>query len=213
MNATRPPRLATWLLKRLGSGPKRESLIGDLIEQYQRGRSGLWYWRQVLRAILTGVLHDLGTHKVLAMRAVVVYLLLSWLFGVLAGQLYQSAGILMWNWTIAHEFDSVRILWFGRPSFPWPPLLLMTCVSSAVAGAIVARSHRDCAPAMMFSCTVAVWLFAFAKGFWVFGLPGVLGRLGSKAAVNAVFLIGVPVSLVFGGVWGSQPAVPDSTGQ
>ena len=29
------PTIATWLLLRLVSGPKRESLIGDLIERYQ----------------------------------------------------------------------------------------------------------------------------------------------------------------------------------
>jgi len=49
-----PPRVATWLAQRLVSGPKRESLLGDLIEQYRQGRSGIWYWRQVLAAILVG---------------------------------------------------------------------------------------------------------------------------------------------------------------
>jgi hypothetical protein len=217
MNASHPPRLATWLLKRLGSGPKRESLIGDLIEQYQRRRSGVWYWRQVLRAILTGVVHDLGAHKVLAMRAVVIYFLLYWLFGFLASQLYQSVGIVMWNWTVAHEFDGVRKLWFGGPPplVPVPPLLLMTWLGSAIAGAIVARSHRDYAPAMLFSCAVAVWLYAFAQGQgWVFGLPGILRHhIGGHGIARAVFLIGVPVSVVFGGIWGSGPAASDSAGQ
>ena len=51
MNASQPPRIATWLLKRLASRPKWESLMGDLIEQHQRGRSAAWYWKQVVTAI------------------------------------------------------------------------------------------------------------------------------------------------------------------
>jgi len=47
-----PPKLATWLLQHLGTGRHRESLAGDLIEQYVQGRSRLWYWRQVAVAIV-----------------------------------------------------------------------------------------------------------------------------------------------------------------
>jgi hypothetical protein len=52
MRASRPPRLADWLLFRLASGSKRHSLVGDLNEQYERGRSSLWYWRQAAKAII-----------------------------------------------------------------------------------------------------------------------------------------------------------------
>ena len=37
-----PPTIATWLLLRLVSGPKRESLIGDLIERHQQKRETTW---------------------------------------------------------------------------------------------------------------------------------------------------------------------------
>jgi hypothetical protein len=46
-----PPKLASWVLERWGSPYHGESLAGDLIEQYQEGRSRAWYWRQVLAAI------------------------------------------------------------------------------------------------------------------------------------------------------------------
>src|SRR4051812_18562581 len=72
MKPSQPPRIATWLLKRLASGPERESLIGDLIEQYQRGRSSVWYWRQVLIAIVAGATRDVRDHKVLALRALAI---------------------------------------------------------------------------------------------------------------------------------------------
>jgi hypothetical protein len=52
-----PPRVATWLLRRLAAGWHSESLEGDLIEQYAQGRSQLWYWRQVAIAIALARLH------------------------------------------------------------------------------------------------------------------------------------------------------------
>jgi hypothetical protein len=72
MSTTAPPRLAAWLLERLVSGPKRESLIGDLAEQYEHGRSAGWYWRQVLTAILVGTASDIRAHKRLAAGAALI---------------------------------------------------------------------------------------------------------------------------------------------
>jgi hypothetical protein len=52
MKSSQPPRVATWLLKHLWTGPYSDALAGDLIEEHQRGRSESWYWRQVLIAIV-----------------------------------------------------------------------------------------------------------------------------------------------------------------
>ncbi len=51
-----PPRMATWLLRRLGPTYQRESLIGDLDEEYQLNRTQAWYWGEVLLALcISGV--------------------------------------------------------------------------------------------------------------------------------------------------------------
>jgi hypothetical protein len=47
-----PPRLATWVLDHLGMRYRNESLGGDLFEEYQQGRNRLWYWRQVIAAVV-----------------------------------------------------------------------------------------------------------------------------------------------------------------
>jgi hypothetical protein len=53
-----------WLLKRLLSGPNRESLIGDLVERHGHGQSGAWFWRQVVGAIVSAMVAEIRAHYV-----------------------------------------------------------------------------------------------------------------------------------------------------
>jgi len=69
MTIHQPPRMATSILKRLASPPD-EALVGDLFEEYQRRRSSLWYWSQVIAAIAVGAWHDLPRHKLVAIGAI-----------------------------------------------------------------------------------------------------------------------------------------------
>jgi hypothetical protein len=66
VNKSNPPRVAHWLLERCTSGSQRESLIGDMLEQHQRGRSATWYWRQTITAIAFSFAADVWQHKWLA---------------------------------------------------------------------------------------------------------------------------------------------------
>jgi hypothetical protein len=84
MNALKPPALATWLLNRLAPGERRESLIGDLIEQHQRGRSSAWYWRQTVSAMGVHFAATLWRCKwvtigVIALNTILPYLYLSFI--------------------------------------------------------------------------------------------------------------------------------------
>ena len=72
MNALEPPRFSTWLLQRFTLPDKRDSLMGDLREQYHKGRSAWWYRRQVFSGIVAGSAADLSEHKLLALRAFIV---------------------------------------------------------------------------------------------------------------------------------------------
>jgi hypothetical protein len=49
MTSRQPPRLALVFLSRLAGD--REALVGDLLEDFQQGRSRTWFWRQVLSAV------------------------------------------------------------------------------------------------------------------------------------------------------------------
>lgn len=49
----KPPTLAVWLLNRFVD--ENEPLVGDLVEEFDARQSRLWFWRQVLFAILLQV--------------------------------------------------------------------------------------------------------------------------------------------------------------
>jgi signal peptidase I len=55
MKPADPPRLAVWLLLRVAPTYRREALVGDLIEEFRRGRSRSWFLGQVLRIFYASV--------------------------------------------------------------------------------------------------------------------------------------------------------------
>jgi hypothetical protein len=54
------PRLATWILTRCAPEYRRDSFIGDLVEQYD-ARGSWWYWRQALGAFRAHWIRRLAT--------------------------------------------------------------------------------------------------------------------------------------------------------
>ena len=79
MKTPQPPKLATRLLERFAPGPHGDALAGDLVEQYRQGRSGAWYWRQVLLAIVLGLANDrtLGGAAILGSLLVLLLMIVS----------------------------------------------------------------------------------------------------------------------------------------
>lgn len=51
----RPPRLAIWVLEWLGYSAQNPALVGDLVEEFARGRSAGWFWRQAAWAVAVGM--------------------------------------------------------------------------------------------------------------------------------------------------------------
>src|SRR5437762_3705306 len=47
-----PPKTASWLLRRLGWSRNNDVMLGDLYEQFARGKSRLWFWQEVFVAII-----------------------------------------------------------------------------------------------------------------------------------------------------------------
>jgi hypothetical protein len=122
------PHLATWLLQRFAFGPQGESLIGDIVEQYQQGRPRWWYWRQTLATVIFGSATWLRAHPRRAFRAVVLLTTVA-SFLIEAETLFISA-IAADNWgTIAFNLGV-----FGYSSIGLTVLMLtITCLDEPIA--------------------------------------------------------------------------------
>lgn len=60
MTIRKVPTLPTWLLNRFVSGNRKEALLGDLIEEYQTGRTAGWYWRETLMVLVVSLRRQAG---------------------------------------------------------------------------------------------------------------------------------------------------------
>jgi hypothetical protein len=197
----------------LASGPKQESLTGDLIEQYRRRHSRIWYWRQVIAAIALGAVDDTRRHTALVIRSIAVCVLSMLLCGKLTVLLNGWLGVSVWNWSVEHGFDTFRVAWFGRPRSSVPSIsvtieMLSLCANAGIAGWIVARLHRGHAAATLMGCALlneAFWL----RPLLLLGPEAFWGAI----AFNPVFFItqlgwhfvGVPFSILLGGLWAAPP--------
>jgi hypothetical protein len=127
---------AVWMLERLGLD---SALAGDLLEESARRRSTIWYWRQVLMAMVTGVWGAIFGHKLLALRAVAT------------GCAVNGLCLFLWS----------KFL----PTVPSMSLtsLLIILLTQVATGWVVARTHREHAVPMVlvFSIWLVIW---FAVG-------------------------------------------------
>src|SRR5258708_2456849 len=78
MKSSQPPSLATWLLEHVVARGQNEALAGDLLEDYNGGRSAAWYWRQVFIAIMVGFSKELRSRWMTIVFAGVISGAVSW---------------------------------------------------------------------------------------------------------------------------------------
>ncbi len=199
MTTSRPPRLADWLLRRLASGPKTPSLIGDLHEQLWSGQSAAWYWRQTFRVIGASAAWDIRRHPVLAVRTLALtYLLLApWVY--FTGDLY---GLTRW-WMIDHvvpDSPVLQDLWVLYRV----PLLTAWCFGWALTGWIVAKLQPACRAGMVLVALSAQlpWTVLYGAPIWRLanaGLP--FFSMFPAGAGVVVVMVGLPASLIVGSLF------------
>lgn len=78
MNPARVPWLACVLLRRCSDPRYRESLEGDLLEELAKGRTALWYWRQVACAVHAHGIRIARQHLRAVFAATLFFLLSLW---------------------------------------------------------------------------------------------------------------------------------------
>ncbi|HLK69042.1 MAG TPA: hypothetical protein VKU19_36670 [Bryobacteraceae bacterium] len=132
-------KIAAWMLERISVDP---ALAGDLLEE-ARKRGSVWYWRQVLIAVCTGIWTAIVDHKLLIALGYAVDSLL-WVF--LCGPALQRL--------VEHK-PSLSFI-------SWTATLSMVFFSEFVTGWILARIHRAHAMLMVFA--FMVWLALWYLG-------------------------------------------------
>ena len=184
MSASQPPRLASWLLHHLASSPQRESLAGDLIERYHQGRSATWYWRQVLAAILAGVIRDI--------RDMDLHIKKVWLPGAASCLLFFGFYWIL----ILLPFDKNRFQFISIPYLVLPFVgALGAYLSRRMKGSVVERIL-----AAWFLVFTFVVLFAvrIVYGLFFEGKPYTVAHFLAGFSLTLVFIVVGGLLLVLG---------------
>lgn len=101
MSRIKPPRFPAWMLEHLNAGKRNDALNGDLVEEFRRGRSVVWYWRQVLAALLIGWVKNVRDHRnLMVFTALWSILAPGWTLIALRAAQHQAEAWHIWqlNW-------------------------------------------------------------------------------------------------------------------
>lgn len=194
MTSRPPPRLATWLLQRCLRGPHTESLLGDLLELHQQGKSNGWYWRQVLVAI--------GAAGMQAARASGRSLILALVMGWAAILLWQelNSGFIAYSDDIYRALRSASVASDERLLIVWSLGALLRFVSFVAIGWLVARLNAG-HPAL----TVAIFVLSVLLLPVPWEQVRVLEHGLHRLAYYSIALIGI-----FAGTWLARHRQPHS---
>ena len=180
---TAPPWLAILILDRFA--PRDEELAGDLVEEYQSGRSRAWFWQQVLVAIAIGAARSVRIHFRRTAGAILVGSFLSVLGDAAFARAVESLGdFVTWTWLLSLLVSTLVI---GTEQF--------------IIGAVVGRLARPVGPpiALVYA---AILLGASAINFVLF-MTGDAAR-GFRLLAGSQFVVTLCVALfaaVFGTAW------------
>lgn len=157
MTLRQPPRFAGRLLKRLVPAQDHDALLGDLCEEYRRGRTTAWYCTQVLAAIVVGSWKHLRANPLVTARAVItgliaqVFLLAAFpvLVNVLTGAGFTWGG----RW--------IGLPWYWHSPYASSLVIVMQVIYIAgdiTIGWLIVRLHRGhgIAIVLVYCCALGV---------------------------------------------------------
>jgi hypothetical protein len=181
-----PPSLATKLLESLVPQRTSEALLGDLIEQYEAGRSRTWYWQQVVLTLVITAGLEVRASKLQAVSAVVI--------GYLTG-----ASLCYFTTSLAGRFVGG---YMGVSTAYYLVFLPLAFFSFAASGWIVRRTHSRAMVLIWTGFCVVASVVAFA----VYASLPISGRIATPILLFFIVLdfIIAPVGVLTGGLWGSS---------
>jgi hypothetical protein len=186
-----PPATATWLLEHFTPGERNEALAGDLLEEFQNGRSAGWYWSQVLVAVSLGWFRESLAHPgVLAFAALWSMAAPSWFVfndkiqndaTVLNGLLcrldfpWSAIGYFAWSLTV-----SLTFIWMGAGLY----LFFQIWITRSFSNLQLRRR-------LLLSVSVYIALFAGMCVLSIFLPPGHSIDRRTRTPLNAITDLGM----------------------
>lgn len=178
------PTFATAILVSLG--PDDECIVGDLLEEYEAGRSRWWFWRQALSAIVAGAILQIRARPARALAAVMIgWTSLLLVFAILGDRVANGLAGLLWNWDRQTAYASD--VW-------WPFAICAAMVSYtgfAVSAWVVSRFARPAAGPMLLAYTASVVVVLAGSAL----LIEILTRLNGRVPVPHPLFYIVSVTL------------------
>jgi hypothetical protein len=192
-----PPRLADRLLTRLLPTSLAETLVGDLHEQYQRGRSRGWYWLQAIEVCVPLLTRNLRSHKLLTVRAFA----LGWAMLVLCKYFVLQPLSRIDRWLFMTGLISHYVAWEGLVVAMFDALLV--ALVGAVSGWTVGRAHRALAVPLALAFALSVGAYVTVTLGWL-----VYAHIGFVYWPNVLLTaLAAPLSVLFGGLLSTRSRV------
>ena len=195
MRRDHPPAAARLLLDRLG--PRDDGIDGDFAEEWQAGRSALWYWRQVVVAVAFQMAADARQHWIVVVRGILTGLLVLYTFGLIV-----AAVSALFKWWIL-LYPSGVILMQYQAGF-LIHIANLIC-ASVVAGWVIARLHDRHRAVVILGLVLTLGVLAVSNERFFFLIrnsmgherfvPYLMGYLIQSAVVMTGVLIGGLVPL------------------
>jgi hypothetical protein len=180
MRRREPPSFATWMLEHLAPGDHDEALGGDLWEEFRRGRSDGWYWRQVLAACVVSWLKSLRVHRSLLTFAF-LWSMLAPAWKVLSDRI-QDYQIFIQTWQILRGFWLLPAfaLWATfHSTFLWAGMLIYILSNNCVG-----KTFREEKVRRAFFLAPLVFLPVFGAIFVLMNLYSFPGLVNDRLATT-----------------------------
>lgn len=198
MRSRQIPATAAWLLERFYCGSRNDSLTGDLIEEYQGGRSRAWFWKQVLIAIVVSFSTEIRAHSLLTLRAVATGWAAWYSYAFLKGWLFSGPFFQILAYRLPLSFGHAApggVVWWILRLAVW-----------AGSGWLVARLHRDRATTMVLAFSLSVFLWKLQTLPWTchLALDAIADpRYRLELLTELMSIILPPVCTLLGGLSGA----------
>jgi len=147
----KPPNVASGLLRYFGQVD--EGAVGDLLEEFESGKSRAWYWRQTAGVMCAAVVREIRVHPIALVVCVLIGSFVSW----------EVAPTVV-RFTIDAAFRSYTRRYFADGGVP-PPLFwpvngifnfAINLCANALGGFAAVRCYRGYRPLMALSFATVV---------------------------------------------------------